>query len=268
VVDSHVHLLPGRLGEKVRAYFDLGWKGRLAYPVDHDLICEQLAAEGIDEVWTLPYTHKPGIATGLNEASAATASGVTAVKVIAGATVHPGDDSPERIVRHSVEVGGARVLKLHCSVGGHRADDPRLDAVWRFVEAVRLPVVVHVGHAGSGRTEADELAPVETMALRHPQAPIVIAHCAHPNSTAALDALGRHGSLHADLTPVVADPVPIDIARMEALHDRLLFGSDAPNTVIPAGTGLAAVHSAGLSAGAVAAITGGNARRLIAAVRA
>lgn len=39
IVDSHVHLLPGRIGEKVRAIFEAGeTSGRfvLAYPSDHE----------------------------------------------------------------------------------------------------------------------------------------------------------------------------------------------------------------------------------------
>ena len=67
VTDSHVHLLPGRLGEKVRAFF--GEAGdSLVYDIDHDSVLGALAAEGVDEVWHLPYAHKAGIAEGLNEA--------------------------------------------------------------------------------------------------------------------------------------------------------------------------------------------------------
>ena len=58
VVDSHVHLLPGRLAAKVRGVFapvaDL-----LAYPIDNDVVRQQLADEGIAEAWTLPYATNP-----------------------------------------------------------------------------------------------------------------------------------------------------------------------------------------------------------------
>jgi hypothetical protein len=35
IVDAHTHLLPGRLAEKVRAFFDANMDGDLAYPLDH-----------------------------------------------------------------------------------------------------------------------------------------------------------------------------------------------------------------------------------------
>lgn len=270
VVDAHVHLLPGRLGEKVRQFFLQGFRPEeLAYPTDHEVILERLAAEGVDEAWHLPYVHKPGLATGVNEASAATAAAAAAgpVRVVAGASVHPADDDPVAVVRTAVEELGARVLKLHCSVGDHEADDPRLDPVWRYASAIRLPVVVHVGHAVSGQTEGDELGPVGRVAARHPEAVVILAHCASPATAAAVDLMDAHPNVHADLTPVVRTPVTLAPDVAERLADRLLLGSDAPNTPITSAQVRAAVRALDLSPAAEAAITGGTARRLQDAIR-
>jgi predicted TIM-barrel fold metal-dependent hydrolase len=269
VVDAHVHLLPGRLGEKVRAFFLQGYRPEeLAYPTDHAVILDRLAAEGVDEVWHLPYVHKPGLAAGINEASTTTAAGALGgpVRVVAGATVHPADGDPVALVRTAVEDGGARVLKLHCSVGDHDADDPRLDPVWRYASALRLPVVVHVGHAVSGRTDGHELDPVARVATRHPEAVVILAHCALPATGAAVALMDAHPHVHADLTPVGRDTVALPADVAERLAERLLLGSDAPNTPISCGQTRAAVHALGLSPSAEAAITGGTARRLQAAI--
>ncbi len=268
VVDAHVHLLPGRLGEKVRAFFLQGFRpDELAYPTTHGVILERLAAEGVEEAWHLPYVHKPGLAAGVNEASAATAADAGSVRVVPGASVHPADEDVLGLVRTAVEELGARVLKLHCSVGDHEPDDPRLDPVWRYAAAIRLPVVVHVGHAVSGRTEGDELAPVARVAERHPEARIILAHCAMPATTAAIALMDAHPHVHADLTPVVRDPVVLDATDAERLADRLLLGSDAPNTPISSGATRAAIGALGLSPAAEAAIVGGTARRLQAEIR-
>lgn len=268
VVDAHVHLLPGRLGEKVRQFFLQGFRPEeLAYPTDHREILERLAAEGVDEVWHLPYVHRPGLATGVNEASTATAAAGGLVRVVAGASVHPADDDPVAVVRTAVEDGGARVLKLHCSVGDHDADDPRLDPVWAYAAAIALPVVVHVGHAVSGQTEGGELAPVGRVAVRHPDAVIILAHCASPATEAGIALMDAHANVHADLTPVVRTPVVVPAEVAERLADRLLLGSDAPNTPIPSGRCRAAVEAVGLSPAAEAAILGGTAQRLQAAIR-
>ena len=97
-VDSHTHLLPGRLGEKVREYFLQGYRPEdLAYPIDHDEIRARMAADGIGEVWHLPYVHKPGMAEGVNAASAATARPRRGRRASSPARrVHPADDDARR----------------------------------------------------------------------------------------------------------------------------------------------------------------------------
>jgi uncharacterized protein len=261
VVDAHTHLLPGRLAEKVRAFFG-PIADDLVYPLDHGVVRERLAAEGIDEIWTLPYAHKPGVAEGLNVSTAIIARQPGPLNVVGGATVHPGDDRPADIVRRAVGDHGLRVLKLHCSVGDFNADDPGLEEVWRLAADIRLPVVVHAGHDPSGRTDGTELAPVDTVARHHPDAVIVIAHCGFPAVDDALDLVERHPGVHADLTPVIHEAPTVPEERMATVAGKLLLGSDAPNTAVPAGDLVVAVRSLPLPTGTIEAITGGTARRL------
>jgi uncharacterized protein len=267
IVDSHVHLLPGRLAEKVRAFFQQGGPIDFAYPLDPVEVGDRIAAEGIAAVWTLPYAHKPGVAAWLNEEAVATAARVSAVRVVAGATVHPGDVDPVAILRAAVEDGGARVLKLHCSVGDFDATDERLTPVWDYVESVALPVVVHAGHSVAGTTDAHELDPIAEVARRHADAPIIVAHCGHHAVDAAVDLVRRTPNVHADLTPVMDAPVAISPVIASELHAKLLFGTDCPNTPLTTTTCLAHVDSLGLDPAARGAVLGGNARRLVAAVR-
>ena len=266
IVDSHVHLLPGRLGEKVRTIFEAGQTrfGPLAYPSDHREVVAMLASEGVGEIWTFPYAHKPGVAEGLNRACADTVAEFVdgPLTVTGGATVHPGDDDPAGIVQHAVDVLGLRVLKLHCSVGDFSVDDPRLDAVLSFCGERRLPVVVHLGHAPNGRTESDELPSIARAAAAHPDVPLILAHCGHHSAPQAGRLLDDHPMLHVDLTPVV-DEHPNAEAEFLARHSgRILFGSDAPNTALSVTACLAWLDRFGLDAPAREAITGGNARRL------
>ena len=262
-VDAHVHLLPGRLADKVRGFFEAGGLVDLAYPLDHGAICDQLADEGISTVWTLPYAHRRGVAEWMNEESAATARRGLAVGVVGGATVHPDDDDPAGLVRTAVEDLGLRVLKLHCSVGDYDPADPRLTPVWEYAEAVALPVVVHAGHSVLGTTALDDLGPVEQVARRHPEARIIIAHCGHDAVDDAVRLVTAHPQVHADLTPVVFDRVDISPVDARRISDKLLFGTDAPNTGITATDCLTHVASLGLDAEQHAAVTGGNARRLV-----
>ncbi|MGI8752807.1 MAG: amidohydrolase family protein [Acidimicrobiales bacterium] len=270
-VDSHIHLLPERLGAAVRRFFAdrLGYEA-WAYPADHHAVCARLAEEGVEEAWTLPYAHKPDVSDGLNQATATIAAGQEdgPVRIVAGATTHPGDDEPVETVRRAVEDLGARVLKLHCSVGDYSPDDPRLDAVWAYTSSISLPTVVHAGHAISGHTAETELEPIATVARRWPQARIIIAHCGHAAAATALDLVARHRELYVDLTPVVFEAVLAPPGAVAAVGDKVLFGSDAPNTFVTVTDSLAWVAGMGLDPATHAAVTGGNARRLQAEIRA
>jgi predicted TIM-barrel fold metal-dependent hydrolase len=264
VVDSHVHLQPPRLARAVREFF-----GRFlppdvfAYPIDHESTLCELFAVGVSEVWNLPYAHKPGVALGLNQASAALVADnpVPQLQIIGGATAHPRDEHPERIVEAALDDLGLKVVKLHCSVGDYEADDPGFDAMWRLLERRRVPTIVHAGHGIDGSTDTHELAALDRVASRHPGVPLIIAHTAHPAVDAALNVIDKHPNVYADLTPRVTEPVAVTDDDLEAHHDRMLFGSDAPNTAVRVETGIERVRR--LSPQTQAAVLGANAQRLI-----
>jgi len=169
-------------------------------------------------------------------------------------------------LRTAVEDLGLRALKLHCSVGDYSPTDERLDPVWSYAEEVSLPVVVHAGHSVLGTTDADELGPVEEVARRHPGARIIIAHCGHEAVEEAVRLLDTYPNVHADLTPVVVRPVGLSANDAARLSHKLLFGTDAPNTSLAASACLAHLGTMQLGPDQLEAITGGNARRLVAAV--
>ena len=269
IVDSHIHLLPGRLAEKVRAFFEKNLAGQLAYPIDPGAVCERLAEAGVTHAWTLPYAHRAGIAEGLNEASAATVAARAGgpLSLVGGATVHPDDPHPLAVMTRAVEELGLRVAKLHCSVGDYECTDPRLDGFWTYVSDHRIPVVIHAGHAQSGHTEASELVAVDVLATRFPEARVIIAHCGHRAVPEALALVARHAQVHADLTPVVGEAVAISADQAAPLARKLLFGSDAPNVVRTVPQGLAELDDWPISPGARQAIKADNALRLLSELR-
>jgi predicted TIM-barrel fold metal-dependent hydrolase len=265
IVDCHVHLLPGRLGEAVREFFDAHIEGKLAYPNDHGVVLDCLAQAGVVQAWHLPYAHKPGVAADLNRASAELVHRWSdhAVSLVGGIAVHPGDDAPADLVEEALDELGLRVVKLHCSVGDFEVDDPRLEPLWRLVDRRAVPVVVHAGHDVSGETRGVELAPLDRVAQRFPGVPLVIAHAAHPDTAAAVALVERHDNVYVDLTPRVVDQVALSAEVLERCHSRVLFGSDLPNTQVLVEDNVSRLEA--LSPQARTAIASGNAHRLLAA---
>lgn len=258
IVDAHTHLLPERLARAIRGYFDQHLPEPMAMPYQAEAAIAELRAAGVDRCWTLPYAHKPGMASGLNRWMAETWAGHDLVEP--GGTLHPEDDV-ERVLDEAL--GELKLLKLHCAVGRFMADDHRLEPLWRRISAEGQPVVVHAGHSPAGPTEAEELEPIRRVIARWPEARVIIAHCGSPAVKQTLEILRGSRSACADLTPVVYVPVQLSAAEVEGLEDRLLFGSDAPNTGIPIPDAIAHVRRLGLSADAQAKVLGGNAQRLL-----
>ena len=268
IVDAHTHLLPERLANRIRAFFAEHLTAGFAYPVDHEAVLDRHHADGITQVWNLPYAHEPGVAAALNDSMLEISARLAghAVEVVPGCTVHPDDPDPASELRRAV-AAGARVLKLHCSVGKFELDDPRLSEALEVAGELGTPVVYHAGHAISGSTAAADVAPLERAALAHPATNFILAHFGHHALAAGIAAVEAHANIYADLTPVVHDAVPVLPADLERLASKLLFGSDAPNTGIPAATLLRSLRARASDA-ALAMILHGTADRLVGRVRA
>jgi uncharacterized protein len=92
----------------------------------------------------------------------------------------------------------------------------------------------------------------------------MLAHCGIPATSAALDLMRLAPSMYADLTPVGAMLAQLSREAIAGLEDRLLFGSDAPNTGVTIEQAVAHVRALALAADAERAVLGGTAERLLA----
>lgn len=266
IIDSHVHLLPERLAAAIRRFFNDHHPVDFAYPLDPVTVLDALHAAGVTEVWNLPYAHKAGVAEGLNTSMAELCNDELSshpVKVVLGCTAHPDDPQQESSFRRTVVRHGARVLKLHCSVGNFAPDDQRLDWLYRDAADMHVPVVIHAGMAPTGRTAEPDLDPLGRSVRRHPNTTFVLAHMGHPSHRAALDLMHRHQNLWADITPVLDEHLPASVTEIEGVADRLLFGSDAPNTTLRVEEVDDWIGSLGLAKESSDKIRSVNARRLI-----
>lgn len=267
-VDAHTHLLPPRLARRVREVFDTHLPGRVVYPLDPEAVLADLAVAGVTAAWSLPYAHAPGVADWLNPgmrehlAQLAPAAAAAGVELIAGCTLHPQDRDPVALLDRAVD-DGARVLKLHCSVGSFSLDDVGLASVWSRCVERRLPVVVHAGRHMAGVHDGPGLDEVDRVARAHPQLRLIVAHTALPDVDATLALLDRHSALHADLTPVLDRLPELDDEALTRFGDRLLFGSDAPNTGLTVLAQVEHWRDRAVSDGVHDAVLGGTARRLV-----
>ena len=271
-VDSHTHVLPARLASKIRGFFESSGMVSasatptsccsvpsdtipLVYPIDGPKLLSILISESAPHtfapaIWTLPYAHRADMSLALNAsvldlARELTLAGEGKMRVLPGLTVHPGDGEAgglkaEEVLEVAVQAG-AKVAKLHCSVGEYSVMDVRLECVlssllsWMELTLSQAVLATrggpstpcsdprwnfHYGNNGISGTRR-HFDPLRRLPLcpHHPRSvpssPFFFhtnpptAHAGHPSTYRALELTRLHPNLHLDTTPVISSLVSL-----------------------------------------------------------
>jgi hypothetical protein len=269
LVDVHVHFLPERVQAKVWQYFadaetHYGAPWPVAYPLPVEERLAVLEQLGVRAFPTLPYPHKGGMSSWLNDHAAEFARAHP--QVLHSATFYPEPEAPVYVAE--ALAAGARVFKVHVQVGDYDPRDPLLDAVWTRLEETGTPVVIH---CGSGPLSGEHTGPAPMAGLLHrfPRLQLVIAHLGMPEYAAFLDLAERHERVHLDTTMFATDfterLMPFDrglLPRLAALQDKVVLGTDFPTIPYPYAHQLGALHRLGLGEEWLRAVLWGNGARL------
>ncbi|WP_407560265.1 amidohydrolase family protein [Streptomyces sp. 184] len=271
LIDVHTHFMPRQVLAKVWAYFDaagplVGRPWPITYRLEEAERVELLRGFGVRAFTSMLYPHKPGMARWLNDWSADFAARTPDCLHTATFFAEPGaaDD-----VRRAVEQG-ARVFKCHVQVGAYDPNDPALDEVWTLLADAALPVVTH---CGSGPVPGPYTGPGPIAALlkRHPRLRLVVAHLGMPEYEDFLTLAERHEHVMLDTTMAftafaeAAAPFPPHARpRLSALRDRILLGTDFPNTPYTYADALDALTTQNLGDDWLRAVCHDNAARLFA----
>ncbi|MBW3618990.1 MAG: amidohydrolase [Actinobacteria bacterium] len=242
LIDLHVHVMPDRIQAAVWSFFDAlddpPWP--VTYRAPEPDRRRTLAGLGVARHTALAYAHRPGVAAWLNGHTLALAD--EDEQVIPSFTFYP-EDGVDGYVAEALARGGA-VAKVHLQVGRFSATDPLLDPVWRRLAQARIPVVLHASavYGVEGGAEYCGADVVRDLLDRHPDLVLVVAHLGAPDIDDFLDLADDVPSLRFDTAMVLTDPPfgPLTgrftdehHARIRALADRLLWGSDFPTIPLP-----------------------------------
>jgi predicted TIM-barrel fold metal-dependent hydrolase len=240
LIDVHVHFMPKSVMDKVWAYFDnvgplTGTEWPIAYRTEEVDRLARLRAMGVRAFSSLVYAHKPGMAAWLN--SWATEFAREHDDVLHTMTIYPEDGVADQ-VRQGLATG-VQVVKVHVQVGDFDPRDPLLDEAWGLLAEAGTPVVTHCG-SGPAPGRFTGAAVFEEVLRRHPRLTAVIAHLGMPEYDEFLSLAERYRRVHLDTTMAFTDFVevrtpfpPAYRPRLADLQDRVLLGSDFPNTPHP-----------------------------------
>lgn len=238
--DVHVHFLPENVQRKVWAQFDqagpkIGREWPIRYRGSHEERVALLRELGVRRFSALPYAHRPGIASYLNDWAAGFAQRVP--ESLWSATFYPEPEAPSYVKQ--LVADGVEVFKVHVQVGEFHLDDPRLDEVWGTLEDAGTPIVVHAGSGPVGNAFTGP-GPLRRVLERVPRLAVVVAHMGAPEYDEFLALAERFEQVRLDTTMVFTDffdaeaPYPAELLpRLRDLQPKVLLGSDFPTIPYP-----------------------------------
>lgn len=270
LIDVHVHFMPRQVMDKVWAYFDAvgpltGAPWPIAYRTEEADRLARLRALGVRAFSSLVYAHKPGMAAWLNAWAADFAA--QHEDVLHTMTLFP---EPGVLAYVTEQLSaGAQVVKAHLQVGAYDPRDPLLDEVWGVLADAAIPVVTHCG-SGPVPGAFTGPGPFGEVLARHPSLTAVIAHLGTPEYAEFLGLAQRYERVHLDTTMVFTDftearaPFPRELLpQLVDLQDRVLLGSDFPNTPYPFAHQIEALQRLDLGEAWLRAVLHDNAARLL-----
>ncbi|HET8602899.1 MAG TPA: amidohydrolase family protein [Marmoricola sp.] len=267
--DVHTHFLPEPVQRKVFAEFDkagpkIGRPWPIRYRGSHEERVARLRDLGVRRFSSLPYAHRPGIASYLNDWARTFSAAVP--DCLWSATFYPEPEAAGYVAGLLEE--GVEVFKVHVQVGEFDLGDPLLDKVWGVLEDSGTPVVVHAGSGPVGNDFTGP-APMRRVLERFPRLAAVIAHMGAPEYAEFIALAERFEHTHLDTTMVFTDffedagPFPrAMVPRLADLGERVLLGSDFPTIPYPYAHQLEGLERLGLGEEWLRAVCWDNGCRL------
>jgi predicted TIM-barrel fold metal-dependent hydrolase len=235
IIDVHVHFMPPNVMKKVWDYFDAagpltGRPWPITYRSAEADRLAHLRGMGVRAFPSLVYPHKTGMAEWLNNWAREFAA--DHADVISTATMFPEPGVEEYV--DAALAHGARLFKVHVQVGGFDPGDPLLDGAWGMLADAGVPVLVH---AGSGPTPGAFTGPgpIGEVLKRHPRLTMIAAHMGMPDHLEFMQFAEDYDNVRLDTTMCFTDFHGSAVyaeqlgPRLEALQDKVLFGTDFPN---------------------------------------
>jgi uncharacterized protein len=262
--------MPRQVMDKVWAYFDdvgplTGVPWPIAYREEEADRLARLRGFGVRAFPALVYPHKPGMAAWLNAWGADFAA--QHPDVVQTATLYP-EEGAGRYVAQALDAG-ARLVKVHLQVGAFDPRDPLLDEAWGLLADAGTPVVTHCG-GGPVPGPFTGPGPMTEVLARHPELTVVVAHMGMPEYADFLALARRYPRVHLDTTMAFTDfserawPFPPALLpELVDLQERIVLGSDFPNTPYPYSHQLEALVRLGLGDDWLRAVLHDNGARLL-----
>ncbi len=234
VIDSHVHIFPGKIFSSIWSWFDQhAWKIR--YQMNTSQLIQYLLDHDVSHVVALQYAHKKGISEILNKYMAKKCDEFKG-KVTGMATVFPGEEGADEILINAFE-NGLKGVKLHAHVQCFDMNSSDMDVIYDICERNDKPIVIHAGREPKSDKYACDpykickAAKIEAVIKNFPGLNICVPHLGFDEIKEYKHLIEKYDTLWLDTAMVLTDYFSLDnrIGLGQYRADRIMYGSDFPN---------------------------------------
>jgi uncharacterized protein len=236
IIDFHVHLFPDKMFDAIWDFFSKGYQ----WDVIHRLYCndciEYLRERGVEKMVYSNYAHREGVAEGLNDWNRQVLDDNPDLYCFTA--FHPGDVNAlayaEKILDHPRVLG----FKLQLLVQRFYPHDERLFPLYDLVADRGKRILFHVGTGPIGN-EFVGLEQFRKLLRRYPDMQANVAHMGAYEYRGFMDLLDKHPGLYLDTSYSFFKDLQgkggYDLGNgpLEKYKDRILYGSDFPNLILP-----------------------------------
>lgn len=250
IIDFHVHLFPDRMLDAIRKYFSSGYKWDVIYRMYADECISYLRERGVERIVYSNYAHRAGVAGELNSWNLEMLG--RHPDLYCFAAFHPDDADAlaiaERALSHPRVIG----FKLQLLVQRFYPYDERLFPLYDLVMERGKRILFHVGTGPVGN-EFVGLAQFRKLIDRYPDLPANVAHMGAYEYRGFMDLLDEHPALFLDTSfsffKEFQGKGGFDLGGevLEQHRERIVYGSDFPNLILPRESELETLLLYGLS---------------------
>ena len=234
IIDFHVHLFPDRLFESIWRFFEQGYGARVIHQLYYRECVDYLRQRGIGTIVYSNYAHKAGVAKAINAWNLEVLDEIPDLYCFAA--FHPGDadalEEAEKLLDHPRILG----FKLHLLVQRFYPYDERLMPLYEMVQARGKRMLLHAGTGPVGN-EFVGLEHFKQSLRRFPELPVNVAHMGALEYGGFMELLDDYPNLYLDtaFTFYPGQPGAFDLGAdmLERHQDRIIYGSDFPNLILP-----------------------------------
>jgi hypothetical protein len=267
IIDFHVHLFPDRLFDSIWEFFDKDYGWSVIHHLYYRECVDYLRERGVGAMVYSNYAHKQGVARGINAWNVKVLEEIPDLYCFAA--YHPDDPDAlsmaEELVQHPRIVG----FKLQLLVQRFHPHDERLMPLYELVRAKNKRVLLHVGTGPVGN-EFVGLEHFKKLLKRFPDLPVNVAHMGALEYQGFMELLDDHPNMYLDtaFTFYPGMPGSFDLGPecLERYQDRIVYGSDFPNLILPREMELDCLLGYNLPQSFYNKVFRGNARRILAGI--